>query len=473
MTASNAATKALWKLIWPVHLSSDYSYNQIKLFGWHLSKSEDVKAILSALFIAGTLILAARCYKRHKAVSFFIVFYWIAYGPTSNFLIDGSSIMAERFLYLPLVAFSALLVLGVDILASRFGISLEFDLDSIRRSWPRLVPHAVFLLILLLCGVRSYQRNFDWQSEVTISQSAIESSPNSFRGYFLLAFAYYDSNPIEKIDRIIELAEKGIAILDPLPNEENYSRMYLHLGMYYGMKGESSEIRNADGSLTVNDTALEWFKKSARVLERGTEIDQAVSDANYARELKRGNTNIPDAGLPELYLYLGMAYAELGFNEKALEAFKYMRHLEPREPQAYLRIASAQLALRQFEDAAVSLIQCVLLDPQRTEAWQSLTEIYSQINREPVPAVQVTDGHERLQEDNRMVQLHLLYAYRDFIKTARFSKLPEMLRDMRDDAVNSHHFNPGLLDDALYGKAERPKPPSPAFHVFGKKLLEK
>jgi hypothetical protein len=309
MTASNAATKALWKLIWPVHLSSDYSYNQIELCGWHLSKIEDVKAILSVLFIAGTLALAAWCYKRHKAVSFFIVFYWITYGPTSNFLIDASSIMAERFLYLPLVAFSALLVIGVDILASRFGTSLEFDRDNLRHSWPRLVPHAVFFLILLLCGVRSYVRNFDWQSDVTISQSAIESSPNSFRGYFLLAFAYYDSNPIEKIDRIIELAERGIAILDPLPNEENYSRMYLRLGMYYGMKGESTETRNADGSLTVNDSAHEWFEKSARVLERGIEIDQAVSDANRVRELKRGNTNIPDAGLPELYLYLGMAYA--------------------------------------------------------------------------------------------------------------------------------------------------------------------
>jgi hypothetical protein len=150
-----------------------------------------------------------------------------------------------------------------------------------------------------------------------------------------------------------------------------------------------------------------------------------------------------------------------------------MRHLEPREPQAYLRIASAQLALRQFEDAAVSLIQCVLLDPRRAEAWQSLIEIYSQLNHEPVPAVQVTDGHERLQEDNGMVQQHLLYAYRDFIKTARFSGLPDMVRDMRDAAVNSHHFNPSLLDEALYGKAEHPTPPSPAFHIFGKKLLEK
>ena len=85
-----------------------------------------------------------------------------------------------------------------------------------------------------------------------------------------------------------------------------------------------------------------------------------------------------------------------------------MRHLDPREPEAYARINSAQLALGQFEDAAVSLIQCVLLDPNRTDAWQSLIEIYSQINHETVPAVQVKDGHPRLREDNKMVQQYLL-----------------------------------------------------------------
>ena len=127
MTACNVAAKAIWKLIWPVDLSSDYSYNQIPLFGWQLSDTENIKAILSVLLIAGTIALALWCYKRHKAVSFLIAFYWIAYGPTSNLLVISSSILGDRFLYLPSLAFCALLVLGVDSLARRFGATLELD----------------------------------------------------------------------------------------------------------------------------------------------------------------------------------------------------------------------------------------------------------------------------------------------------------------------------------------------------------
>jgi tetratricopeptide (TPR) repeat protein len=448
MTACNVALKAFWKLIFPVRLSSDYSYNEIRLFEWQLTDMENIKAIVGAVFIVGTLALAIWCYKRHKAVSFLICFYWITYGPTSNFLVTSTSIMAERFLYLPSIAFCALLVIGVERLATKAG------------SWPRLLPHGVLLAIVVLFGVRTYVRNLDWRSDVTLAESAVRNSPGSFRSYGTLAEAYHQSDPINKIDRIIEVAEKGIAILEPLPNIENGSSSYMAMGIYYALKGDSVAGRNPDGSLMITSAARSWFEKSARVLERSNEIVLATSERNEIR----------GAGSMDVYRYLAMVYERIGHNDKALEVYKYMRHLSPRDPDLYVQIGKAEFTLGMVEDALVSLIQCIALAPQRADVWQSIVDVYAQINREPMPAVQVTDGRTQLREDNPMVRRHLLLAYRGFIRIARSSGRTEMVRESRDVAVNHYRFDPALLADVLEGQVERPAPPAPVFHTYGRKL---
>ena len=472
MTACNVAAKAIWKLIWPVDLSSDYSYNQIQLFGWQLSDTENIKAILSVLLIAGTIALALWCYKRHKAVSFLIAFYWIAYGPTSNLLVISSSIFGDRFLYLPSFAFCALLVLGVDSLARRFGATLELDRKTIRQAWPRLVPNVALLLVLILYGVRGYVRNFDWRNDVTLAQSAVKVSPRSFRTYGKLAEAYYQADPVSNADRIIELGKKGLEIIDPLPNEENGTPSYVTLGIYYGFKGERVATRSAQGLLLMNDQTREWYQKSAQVLERGIEIDRAINETYRDREVKRGRTEIPDSGKTELYLYVGMAYERLGLNEKALQSFKYLRHLSPQDPAAYIKIASTQVELGQFEDAAVTFIQCLIVDPKRTDPWQWLTDIYAQINKEQIPAVQVKDGQSQLREDNKMVRKHLFDAYSGLMKILQLAERQDMLRQTREVATGHYQFDPKLLDAVLSQEVTRPVPASPVFHTYGKKLSE-
>jgi tetratricopeptide (TPR) repeat protein len=350
------------------------------------------------------------------------------------------------------------------------GTTLEFDRGAFKQPWPRLLPHATLLLILILYGVRAYERNFDWRSDVTLAQATIKAAPQGFRSYDKLAEAYHETDPILKVDQSIELTERAIAILDPLPDNENSSRSYLSLGIYYALKGDTAATRNADGSMTVNEIARGWYQKSAQVLERGSEIDRAANDAYRVRELKHGKSDVADAGLSDLYLYLGMVYSRLGLNEKAIEAFKYMRQLDPNNPAAYAQMAAAQRALGQVEDAVISLTQCVIVDPQRGDAWQSLAEIYSQINRDGVPAVQVSDGRPYMLEENKLVRQYLLYAYQGFMRIARASTRSEMFREAHDTAVNRYHFDPKALDEAANEEVPRPMPPGPVFHIYGRKL---
>lgn len=458
LTAANVGAKGLWKLLWPASLSSDYSYNQIKLFDWSFSTSEDVKAVLSVLLIGGTLAVAAWCFRRHKPVSFFILLYWIAYSPTSNFVVSAGSIMAERFLYVPSFAFCALLVLGIDALS--------------RRRWPRFALRALVFVIMVLYGVRTYVRNFDWRNDVTLAESALKASPRSFRSFGKLAEAYYQADPLKNVDRIIELGKQGIEIIDPLPNQENGSVSYLALGTYYGLKGERTATRTDDGYLVMSDRTKEWFEKSALVLERGVEIDLEANAVNRAERGELGNSEIADIGAPELYLYLGMAYARLGLDAKALEAFKYKRHLDPREPDTYGKIALREYALGNTNEAVIALTQCVILDAQRQDAWQALTDIYAGIGSASVPEIEIVEGRPYLREDNPLVRQYLFHAHAGLMTIAWASKQHDLLDEARTLAVNRYHFDPTSLDRAAYDGSEPPRPPAPIFHTVGKKLFE-
>jgi tetratricopeptide (TPR) repeat protein len=262
-----------------------------------------------------------------------------------------------------------------------------------------------------------------------------------------------------------------VAIIDPLPNSENGSPTYMTLGIYYGLKGELAATRS-NGLLLMNDRTRAWYEKSAQVLERGSEIALEYSRANRLRELQRGNADFPDTEPAELYQYLGMSYERMGMNEKALEAFQFMRYLDPGAAEPYAHIGTIQFQMGHAEDAATSLTQCVILDPQRQDAWQLLVQIYSQINHEPTPAVEEIGGLPQVREDNKTVQQHLRDAYAGFIRIARASRNENLLNDARNEALNHYHFDSKVIDDALHAKVERPVPPAPVFHTYGKKLVD-
>src|SRR5262249_20268915 len=161
------------------------------------------------------------------------------------------SIMAERFLYVPAFAFFALLVLGLDFLAHRTGLTLDCDYATLKRPWPRLAPQALLLIILVLYGLRTYVRNFDWRSDISLAESAVNASPRGYGGYARLAAANYQADP-DNIDRIIKLAETGVAIVDSLPDKENMAYSYMMLGTYYVAKGRESATQTANGLLVMN-----------------------------------------------------------------------------------------------------------------------------------------------------------------------------------------------------------------------------
>jgi tetratricopeptide (TPR) repeat protein len=185
LTAVKVVGMLLWLFLWPAHLSADYSYNAVSLFGWRVSNWEDAKALIALAVCLGAallaVLLAVRWRRTGRPLLFFLVFFFVALSPTSNLIMLIGSIMAERFLYLPSVglagcAVAAIHALGQRRLLNRPGVAQ----GAAHVAWAALV------LVCLAFTARTYARNFDWQDDRSLWTSAVDVCPESARPHYNL-----------------------------------------------------------------------------------------------------------------------------------------------------------------------------------------------------------------------------------------------------------------------------------------------
>ncbi len=465
MTAIKVIGKLIYLLFLPVHLSSDYSWDELPFFTWRLWQWENLKTIVALLTIITLIWVACRNYTRNKPLFFFIMFFFVALLPTSNLPTLIGSIMAERFLYLPLIGFAGAIAVAAAPLADwvvrRWATSVPTEHPSTAQSvlaWLHshvpiraVVYVALPLAVAMLLTTRAYVRNFDWYEDVTLWEAARVISPRSFRCYQSLAFAYYERHPKHYIDKMVEIAEQGRPIVDPLSLDRNSSRLYLHLGMYYNIKGELLSERDRYGNLIVTPAARPWFQRAVDVLLKGVEVDRSFNEINLRRQLERGDKldKIYDAGLTPVYMTLGISYARLNMYREAYHAYNYQRQLEPENSDPYVRLALMRIDQGNLDEAAVDLVQALLLDFKRTDAWSMLMQIYGAMG----PAAQnaITRGPQgpKLNVDNPLVRDHFIRAYRGFIRIFRLANRPQAAETARRIAIFRYGMPPSLFDSVM------------------------
>jgi tetratricopeptide (TPR) repeat protein len=452
ITAVKVIGRYFWLLLWPRQLCCDYSYNQIPIVDWHFARWEDWKAIVALVSIVIVLLVAIRNYHRNKPLFFFVFFFFGTLLPSSNLIPNPTfgqsmfdkiswcigSIMAERFLYLPSIGFCGCLVIAVYAVCRRLIPSLDVSTWA-QRVWLQVVARTTLSLIVVACGVRAFNRNDDWKDDETLWTKAVETCPNSFKTHKSLAFALYEKDPEAKnIDRIIEEGEKARQVTDKT------QIVLLHLGAYYRIKGDTYAQHGAGGAtLLPTPQGMQWYQKSVEALLKAIPLDRDFNADNRRKELARGRkpNEIPDLGNHEIYWNLGISYMRLSEYQKALDAYLYMRHLAPTNPDAYLSIASVYLATGHAEEAGVSLLQALMLDGSRTQALRLLADIYRQIDKEGC-AIVLTQGEPRLNTDCAIVHNQMCSAYYGLVQTFLETNDQDLHRkavDAVENAVNAYH----------------------------------
>jgi protein O-mannosyl-transferase len=348
LTSLAVMARYIWLLICPWSLSCDYSYNAISL------SNGGIRDWICWLIVAAVIVAILRQYNRNRIVFFFGAFAFVVFVPVSNLLFSTGTIMAERFLYLPAAGFAVCLVLLIYAACEKW-----------RK--PGLAPIAL-LIIIALFGVRTWFRNRDWYSDITLWTSAIHTVPDSFKGYKSLAYALYEADPTHRdINHIIDLIEKSMQILNPLPDSLNATEIYSNAGAYYIMQGDMALRKRPDGQTVVTQDSNLAYQRGLQVLLRGVSIDNAFVQGYDAKERARGkeDAEIPPNGYPALYENLAIVYSRLGQLPLAYQAELHSQMLSPDKINAYIVLANILTDEGDKAGAATSLIEGLLITGNR------------------------------------------------------------------------------------------------------------
>ena len=189
---------------------------------------------------------------------------------------------------------------------------------------------------------------------------------------------------------------------------------------------------------------MPWYQKSVDALQKAVPLDKEFNDDNRRKELNRGRRpdQIPDIGNHEIYWNLGISYMRMSQYQPALNAYFSMRHLAPMNPDAYLGIASAYLGSGHAEEAAISLVQALLLDSGRTQAMQLLVDTYRQIDREGCAVIMV-QGQPRLNIECPIVHDHICRAYYGLVQVFLETQQYDLAKRTKETALQKYRCPPG------------------------------
>jgi tetratricopeptide (TPR) repeat protein len=341
-TMTKVVASYLKLLFIPVNLNADYYIPDIR--------GMSISFVLSSLFIISALVIIARLYKVNRLLFFFSLWFFIALLPVLGIIPIGN-IMAERYLYLPIVGFCG--IVGCIASNSTFrkigiiGIGVIFSIMQTGVIW----------------------RNGVWQNDTTLWFSTYQREPNSARACSNLGNTYFKNKQYEAA---IRMYKKSLSL--PF----SYPFIHFNLGVTYEKMGlvdkaveeyKASISRNSDNTLAFNnlgtiydkqgfyDLAIEaytnalannpYFPLTHNNLGNTYEHmgNQENAMAEYTAALKIDN-NYADA-----HNNLGTMYLKKGILDKAVDELKEAARLKPDHQDAHYNLGIAYAMKGLYQEA--------------------------------------------------------------------------------------------------------------------------
>jgi hypothetical protein len=322
LTAVAVAARYLWLIVWPAGLSPDYSFSQIPLV------TGTAQEWLAWGTVAAFVVVTTLLWRLQRPVALVMIAAVVMFLPASNLAFATGTIMAERLVYLPSIGVIAALVAAVFAAARRWQA-------------PAAVPIALLGVITLALAARTWIRNPDWNSEVSLWTSAAATAPNSFKTHGALAEALYNADPSHSnMASVIAEKERSLAILSSLPDSASPALPHREAATYYLEFGDWLVQHGQTGSAPEVTAA---YRNAANAADRFLALAGQQKGAS-ARDITAAQ------------MIASSAYQRLNEGKGAVAAGRNAVATEPFNPRAYQVAAAAFVSAGQHDDAAVALM---------------------------------------------------------------------------------------------------------------------
>ena len=350
LLASRAVFFYLWKTAWPFQLAPVYSPDSLSA-GW--------RAGVAPVALVATLSLCLRLWRRRsKSAPAAFLLYLVLLFPVSGFFRTGAVALADRFSYLPALAFSLALASLISSVPRAAGWSVR-----------ALSAGALAGLAFLTLG-----RQAAWKRSISLWSAAAAGAPSSSLVFNNLGRAFADAGRAaeagEAYRRALELEPRSAEALTNLGNLqasagdlagaadlyrralEQPSRFspeaHSNLGNVLARTGRTDEaVGHFEAALRLRPEYPEALNNLANTL--ALKGDLAGAEALY-RKANRLRSDSPDP-----WLGLGGVLQETGRIEEAIEAFRRCVELAPSRASANYYLGKALAAAGREDEAAVYL----------------------------------------------------------------------------------------------------------------------
>jgi hypothetical protein len=371
LTAIGVMGRYLALLLWPSHLSADYSFSQVPLASGNLT---DWLAWIGGVAITVAALLSV---KANRLLSVCLGASLLTFLPAANLLFPTGTVMAERLMYLP----SAFLLAAI--------VSAVYSLE-VTVPYRRLAPPLLGLAVVA-CGARRFARNSDWHDDVSLWTATIVTAPASFKSHDSLAEALYDADPSHSnLERVTEEKEKSLAILQELPEPLVPVTPYRTGASYYLERGDWLQAHNGTPAVVAKA-----YQRAADLGERYLALPRLHQ--------------IPATDISEAQLLVSNAYRHLGQGQRSLEVAQHGAAAQPFNPDAYRDLTAALLSVNRSDDAAVELMTGFMLTGDE-ELRRALISLYQTGLDASGCATTVSGGRTSLNLSCEIVRRHLCEA---------------------------------------------------------------
>jgi Flp pilus assembly protein TadD len=365
LTAVAVIGRYLRLLVWPVHLSADYSPAQIPL----VTSPFDPAFLVGTCSLACCAAFAFLARRRAPSVTLGILFFFVALFPVSNLPFGIGVVMAERLLYLPSAGFCLAIGAGTEWLTAAFYTR-------------RLVVVAV--LAALTC--QTLARIPVWRDQRTLFEATVRSSPQSALAHASLGAVEADAGHLDKaeaeyrraltLDPESPLAHSGLASLveakgqieqaiahygEAIRAQPDAWRPHDSLALLYESAGRLDEAE-AEFRTSIDNVPIQPGPHSnlGLLLETRGRMQEAVTEHRQAVRL--------DPRDARLLNNLGRSLIATGVTREAIAVLEHACSLTPDDPVPAVNLAAAWLAsgdAGRAEGIARSVLQA---HPEREDA---------------------------------------------------------------------------------------------------------
>ncbi|MCU0666504.1 MAG: tetratricopeptide repeat protein [Candidatus Omnitrophica bacterium] len=331
----------LWLLVWPRVLTLYHEPVFIPKFILHF------KYLFAFGFLFVLWVLWKRSRRLFFALSIFIIFLSFTYSH-----IPVSSVVAERYVYFPLLAFSIF-----------FACLYARLLEGKESKRPYILGFFILVLVVLL--MRTAIRNTDWKSEEIFWTRTLETSPLSPRAlnnYGVICLRQGN------VKRAIEEFQKSLRI------NSSYADARNNLALVYSRQGFHSQavsLLEASAKLAVSNQPQVYLSLGQIQLKVG-QAQKAVASLKQAIKL--------DPGLFNAWAVLGKAYEASGDFINAQAAYKRSIDINPLQDSVYLDLANFYSTNKKPDQAIAVLRQALKQNPKFAEGYNQLGAIYFDLN---------------------------------------------------------------------------------------------